>query len=84
MNIKNSIFLKIISSTSAQELSIEWIEIESPTGSFLVGHDHSPLISLLKKSSVMLYKTIEGQEVALDIHGGIFKIVNNKATVLLS
>ena len=79
----NSFELKMISPDSSEEIIIEWIEIESPTGSFLVGHDHSPLVSIVKKKSIVCYKKMDGETISLDAPGGIFKIIDNKATILL-
>jgi len=47
--------LTIITPTSSQTEKVLWVEIEGPTGSFVVGHDHSPLISLLKKQGSLTY-----------------------------
>jgi F0F1-type ATP synthase epsilon subunit len=75
--------LEIISTVHTDVHSVMWVEIESPTGSFLVGPDHSPLISIIKTRSIITYKKANGEEDTLDASGGIFKVANNKATILL-
>ncbi len=75
--------LEIIAPDTSEKFSIEWVEIESPTGSFLVGPDHSPLISMIKQKSIIIYKKEKGEKVSLDAAGGIFKVINNDATILL-
>lgn len=75
--------LEIISPTSCQALSIIGIEIESPTGSFFVGHDHIPLISMIKKKSMLVYYLPDGTNMRIQVNGGIFNIADNKALILL-
>jgi len=53
MTQETSFTLEIVASTQSEIHSIEWVEIESPNGSFLVGPDHMPLISLIKKRSTL-------------------------------
>lgn len=75
--------LAIITPTSSQEAMIEWIEIESPTGSFLVGPNHSHLISIIKNKSSIIYKQVDGNVSSYDVTSGIFSIANNMAIALL-
>lgn len=75
--------LEIISPTKSNKISIQWIEIESPNGSFLVGINHSPLISIIKKKGILVYKKKDGKEIATEVYGGIFKVAHNKATIIL-
>lgn len=75
--------LEIITPISSQELIVEWVEIESPTGSFLVGPGHADLISIIKNKSVILYKVVGSQEESCVASVGIFSVVKNKAIALL-
>ncbi len=78
--------LEIISSTNSQLLTVEWVEVESPTGSFFVGPNHSPLVSLIKKKSSVSYKQV-GEKIpqSFIVHEGFFRInQNNKAAVILT
>ncbi len=75
--------LDIISPIAKESLNVLWVEIESPTGSFLVGIDHCPLISLIKQKSTIFYKTAT-EEVSRKLHsGGIFQVEDNKAQIIL-
>lgn len=76
--------LEIVTPSSSEKVKIYWVEVEGPTGSFLVGYDHCPLISLIKKKSKLAYKNNEGKEVSLDVFGGIFKVAHNQAMALLT
>lgn len=75
--------LEIISPTSHQVLSVTGIEIESPTGSFFVGYDHMPLISIIKKKSTLSYYLPDGSNMRIQVNGGIFNIAQNKSLILL-
>jgi F0F1-type ATP synthase epsilon subunit len=75
--------LEIVEKTKSKKLSVFWIEVQSPTGDFVVGPDHSPLISTLKHKGKLTYKEFNNVEKSIDIYGGIFKVSNNRATVLL-
>jgi F0F1-type ATP synthase epsilon subunit len=75
--------LKIIYPTSVINAEIEWIEIESPTGSFIVGPGHAALISIVKHLSKVTYKKKDQAETVLAVQGGVFRVIENKATLLL-
>lgn len=75
--------LQIISADFSKKIMVEWVEIESPTGSFLVGPDHSPLVSIVKPKSIITYKDENGNEQVEEAPGGFFKIKDNEAILLL-
>jgi F0F1-type ATP synthase epsilon subunit len=75
--------LEIITPTHAEVFSVEWVEIESPTGSFLVGPNHSPLVSMIKNKSTLSYKKTTSEQCTMDIFKGIFRVSDNKAVALL-
>jgi F0F1-type ATP synthase epsilon subunit len=78
------LFLEIISANENEKFEVHWVEIESPSGSFLVGPNHSPLISIIKKNSVVIYKKGDGEEVSINVYGGLFNMSgHNRAVVLL-
>lgn len=81
-----SFVLEIISPTSNQRLTVEWVEVESPTGSFFVGPQHTPLVSLVKKKSSFLYKQVgEKTPQSLVVHEGFFRVTaNNTAALILT
>ena len=74
--------LEIVTQTESKKISIEWVEVESPTGNFVVGPDHTPLVSLLKHKGKLTYQ-IDGRTESIDTYGGIFKVANNRALVVL-
>jgi F0F1-type ATP synthase epsilon subunit len=75
--------LEIITPTQRQVHTVEWIEVESPTGSFLVGPDHRRLISIIKNKSTLRYKKTNAEECDQAVPKGIFTVGNNRAIALL-
>ena len=76
--------LEIIRPTKSEKFSVEWIEVQSPTGNFVVGPDHHPLVSILKDRGEMKYKEFQGGEKKMDIYrGGLFKVAQNKVVIFL-
>jgi F0F1-type ATP synthase epsilon subunit len=75
--------LEIVSKHESKKVTVVWIEIESPNGDFLVGPDHSPLVSQLKKPGKLRFQEFNGPEKSYDVFGGLFKISNNKAIAIL-
>ena len=76
--------LSIITPTESRALQVEWIEIISPTGTFWVGYDHSPLVSLVKHKAPISFKEIGKDAEIYEASNGIFYVSNNKATLLCS
>lgn len=75
--------LKIVTPLSSTFVKVDWLEIESPNGTFLVGPGHEPLISIIKKKGRLSYKTNQGDFVARETRGGVFTVSDNKAVVLV-
>jgi len=80
---KKDLLLEIVSPTTHQTKKVEWIEVESPTGNFMVAPGHSSLVSIIKKRGRVVYKKKDEGEDFIDASGGIFKISHGKATILL-
>ena len=75
--------VRIIGTTASHVFAALWLEVQSPTGEFVLAPDHYPLISLLKKDSRLSYLTTENQISSYDISGGIVIIENNVVLILL-
>jgi F0F1-type ATP synthase epsilon subunit len=78
----NTFELEIISPDKSEIFIVEWIKIESPTGNFIVGPDHSPLVSLLKNRGKITYKEENKKETIIDSYGGIFSVSESNAQII--
>lgn len=56
------------------------VTLPGSLGSFTVLKNHALLISVLKKGSV-IYRTPQGEEVSVDIKGGLVDVDNNVVSV---
>ena len=75
--------LQLVSSTATKILKVMWIEVQSPTGEFVVGPGHAPLVSIITSHSKLMYKKIDGSLGMFTLPGGILHIENNNAVILL-
>ncbi len=76
--------LQIIRPTSKEVLNVDWIDIQTPTGNFVVGPDHSPLVSILKERGHFSYRKVGSQNIkVVDSYGGFLKVQDNKALIIL-
>jgi F0F1-type ATP synthase epsilon subunit len=75
--------LEIITPKKSKQIPVLWIEVESPNGNFVVGPDHSPLVSRLKERGKLTYQEHQGKEVSIDIYSGIFRVSGNQASVIV-
>jgi len=75
--------LEIISSDKSEKFPVYWVEVESPTGNFVVGFGHENLISIIEPRSKLKYKDQEKFIQEIDIYDGIIEVSNNRATVLI-
>lgn len=75
--------LQVIDPHATHTFKVLWLEVETPTGDFVVTPDHYPLISLLKHQSKLSYQTTENTNGALEIVGGVISIESNRVLVLL-
>ena len=75
--------VEIFSPTSSTSFNVHWIEIDSPTGFFVVGPGHQNTLSLLKPGGSLMYESVDNSQVSLTVPGGMAIIQNNVVKVLL-
>ena len=76
--------LEIISQTLTQSFMVEWVEINSPTGNFIVAAEHDDIFSLLKKRENFTYKIPNEEPKSLDVlYGGMFRFESNAGVALI-
>jgi len=76
--------LSIVHPFSQQTVSIEWLSVASPTGIFVVGPGHQPLISLVLPEKECVYKS-SGVEHTIKVSqgGGILHVEKNSVRLIL-
>jgi F0F1-type ATP synthase epsilon subunit len=83
MSLAKDFTFEIIRPTQSVNERVEWIEVDSLTGSFTVGRGHNPLIAVLRQGGTISYSRHASSTVTLDITSvGIFTVRNDKAVVV--
>ncbi len=77
------VLLEIVRPKKTEQHTVKWVHIEGSAGSFIVGPDHHPLISTLKPKGTVTYALSNGSEHTLDVFGGILKVTEEKAVIVL-
>jgi F0F1-type ATP synthase epsilon subunit len=81
---ESSFVLEIVSPTNHQRLMVEWVQVESPTGSFFVGPQHTPLVSLIKKRGQFSYKIAESSTPqVLIVNEGLFRVTQDNSAIVI-
>jgi F0F1-type ATP synthase epsilon subunit len=81
--VKSVFELTIMTPMACTKITVEWVEIESPTGSFLIGAGHSPLVSIIKNKGSIIYKKPHEEPIQMHVSEGFFKIEKNRAVAML-
>lgn len=79
----NFIEFRIIRPSKQDVFEVEWIDIQTPEGSFIIGFNHLPLLSRLEDREKLTFKKKDGKADQVDTYGGFFRIENNKAIAIL-
>ena len=79
---KQEFDVEILSHDLLTSMKVEWLEVMSPTGSFVVAFDHAPIISLLKKGSLIVFFKDGRQEQMEAVGGGIVHIQSGKPVII--
>ncbi len=83
MQLYDAFELKIISPKKTTNVTVTWIEVESPSGNFIVGPNHAALVSMLKQQGTLTYHDYTGFTKKLVVPGGIFRVAGGNVVVIL-
>jgi len=77
--------LVILRPFSEEKKAIDWVSLECPGGSFVVGPGHRPLVNMLSGSGVVTYK-VGGLEDTIEVpeQGGLVHVVGNQVILFLN
>ncbi len=77
--------LTIFSSTQTQKYDINYLEVETSAGNFVILDGHAPLLLFLKPQQPIIFSRThapDSKEKQTLVHGGILKITRTGATVI--
>lgn len=75
--------LIIASPEHRQEMPINWVELSSPVGNFVVLLGHAPMIITLALNAPVTYCLNDGHQKSFDAPGGIAHITRTEVILLL-
>lgn len=65
-------------------INIEWIEIETVVGNFVIQPEHAPMVIELKPGIKAVYELPDGNQETIEVKTGLAHITRNSVTLLLS
>jgi F0F1-type ATP synthase epsilon subunit len=63
---------------------VAWLEINTPTGNYIIQKGHAPMITPLSSKKVVTYRLKTGKQESISILHGIVKIDRESATVVMT
>lgn len=76
--------LTLIKPYDKQELLIQWLEVNTDVGNFVLQKGHAPMILVLKENQPITYALANGNQTSEKIAGGILKIDRQRVIILLN
>lgn len=76
--------LEIISPEQTESFNVAWIEINTPTGNFVIQQGHAPTILILSPEKLLNFCLDSGKKESRMIKRGIIEIGRDKATLLVN
>lgn len=76
--------LKLIGPTNAQSMEINWLEVQTLEGSFVIQPGHAPMIVLLAPNKELSMELQDGSITLMTIAGGILEVTRTYLTLILT
>lgn len=77
-----SMSLTLISPQSSKTVLVEWLDIQTLTGSLVIQPGHAPAYIVLKKNSTVTWFLTTGVEESIDIVDGFLEVRRNKVILV--
>lgn len=76
--------LKLIGPTSSQSMDIQWLEVQTLNGNFVIKPGHAPLVVLLAPNKELTMELLDGSMTLMTIPGGILEVSRTSLTLILT
>ena len=76
--------LRVISPQKSQTHLIAWVELETPTGNFVIQQGHAPMIVTLSPHQPITFRLKNGKQETITPRTGIAQITRKDVTLLIS
>lgn len=75
--------LNIVTSSSTDEYTISWIELNTPTGNIVIQEQHAPCILELKSNESIMFQLSTGKQKSVMIQHGFAHVLREKITIII-
>ncbi len=77
--------MKLIISTplDRSEYSVAWLEVNTPTGNYVIQQGHAPTILVLSPLKPLTFRLKSGKKETLTVKHGVVKINRTSATAVI-
>lgn len=76
--------LKLVGPTSSQTMAINWLEVQTLHGNFVIMPAHAPMVVLLAHNKEVTMELEDGSTTLMTIAGGILEVTRTSLTLLLT
>lgn len=66
------------------QFSVAWLEINTPTGNYVIQKGHAPAIMSLSPQKALTFRLKTGKQETLTVKFGVVKIDRESATVVMT
>ncbi len=83
MELDTTMELHIISPTKTDTVSIEWLEVETRTGSFIIQKGHAPLLLILAHNKPITFMSVTGKQESIPVGDGVLESDRTRITIIM-
>ena len=76
--------LIIISPEKKESVDVAWVELNTPTGNYIIQPGHAPMIVTLSPQQAFVYAHKNGKEEIVMVERAIAEITRSQVNILLS
>ncbi len=75
---------KLVGPTKAQSMHINWLEVQTQQGNFVILPGHAPMVVLLAHNKEITMELEDGSTTLMTIVGGILEVTRDSLTLILT
>lgn len=76
--------LKLVGPTESQSVQINWLEVQTQQGNFVIMPGHAPMVVLLAHNKEITMELKDGSTTLMTIVGGILEVTRDSLTLILT
>lgn len=76
--------LHLISPRESSTHEVAWLELNTPTGNYVVQHGHAPMVLKLAQDQPLVFRLTSGKQETMNIRRGIAHITRTSVMILIN